>query len=110
MAPHRSTTTTGSEGARDGVGFTDPGREPEAPVFSEAPALRPGSVAPAGWFGRAAWGRVATGSVTAAGVESSSRDWMVPVTSPASNATLQKTSGAAGPRLPRRVTAHATPT
>src|SRR2546430_4853336 len=103
MAPHKSTTTKGSEGARDGVGFTDPGREPgvsgfaAVPGISDTPGLRPGSVAPARWFGRAAWGRVGTGTVTAAGAESSSPDWVGPGTSPPSHATLPRRADAAGP-------------
>src|SRR5436309_14393057 len=99
MTPHTRTTTKGSEGARDGDGAVT-----EAPVFSETPGFRPGPVAPAGSFGRAAWGRVATGSVTAAGVDGSSRDWIVPVTRRASSATLQWVPEAAGSSGRRRVT------
>src|SRR5213592_3837708 len=103
MAPHRSTTTKGSDGARDTL----------APVAWRTGGWTPGLPASlagaAGWFRGAAWGRVATGSVTAAGVESSRRDWMVPVTRLASSATFQSRSEAAGSRRRRRVTSHATP-
>src|SRR5947199_9437311 len=99
MTPHTRTTTKGSEGAPDGDGAVT-----EAPVFSETPGLRPGPVAPAGSFGRAAWGRVATGSVTAAGVDSSRRDWIVPVPRLASSATSQRGAEAAGSRRRCRVT------
>src|SRR5207247_2723174 len=97
MTPHTRTTTKGSEGARDGDGAVT-----EAPVFSETPGLRPGPVAPACSFGRAAWGRVATGSVTAAGVDRSRRDWIVPVTMLARSGTLQRISDAGGSRRMRR--------
>src|SRR5690242_5848106 len=54
-------------------------------------------------------GRLAAGKVMAAGVDSSSRDWTVPVTSAATSATFQRRSEAAGSRRRRRVTSHATP-
>ena len=54
-------------------------------------------------------GNAATGNVTAAGVESRRRAWMVPVTRLASSATFQRRSEAPGSRRRRRVTNHATP-
>src|SRR5947199_10270003 len=101
MTPHTSTSTRGHEAARDGVWFTDPGREPVVPATSVAGA--------AGWPSVGTWGLAATDNVTAAGVASSRRDWMVPVTSPASSATFQRRSEVAGSRRRRWVTSHATP-
>src|SRR5204863_547305 len=54
-------------------------------------------------------GDAAAGNVTAAGVESRRRAWMVPVTRLASSATFQRRSEAPGSRRRRRVTSHATP-
>src|SRR5882762_5598581 len=63
----------------------------------------------AGVLSGAASGAAAAGSVTAAGVRSWRRDWIVPVTRPASRATFHRRSEAAGSRRWRRVTSHATP-
>src|SRR5205823_493118 len=54
-------------------------------------------------------GDAAAGNVTAAGVESRRRAWMVPVTRLASSATFQRRSEAPGSSRRRRVTSHATP-
>ena len=54
-------------------------------------------------------GKLAAGSVTAAGGDNCSRDWMVPVTSPASRATFQSSSETAGSRRRRRVTSQTSP-
>src|ERR1041385_8374208 len=101
MTPHKITTTSGSDGVRDGVGFTAVEREPE---FSG-----PGSAGAACWLAGSTGGTVAAGNVTAAGVASSRRDWIVPVTSGASRATFQSRSRAAGSSWRLRVANQATP-
>src|SRR6266705_350217 len=56
-----------------------------------------------------AWSAVATGNRIAAGVDSFRLDWIVPVTRPASSATFQRRSEAAGSRRWPRVASHAIP-
>src|SRR5438105_3397342 len=104
MAPHRSTTTRGSDGAR---------RAAEVVEVLEVGEVVPtgdsllGTIAGSRTLGAA--GDAAAGSVTAAWVLSWRRDWIVPVTSPATSATFQRSSRAAGSRRRGRVTSHATP-
>src|SRR5437868_1504534 len=54
-------------------------------------------------------GAEATGNIIAGGVRSSRRDWIVPVTNPASSATFHTRSEAAGSSRRRRVTSQAMP-
>src|SRR6266487_6388167 len=101
MMPQNSTSTKGRDWALAGVGLTDPGREPGVKGASV--------VCAAGPLTGSDWGTVATGSLTAAGVASSKRDWIVPVIRGASSATFQRRSAAAGSRRRPRVTSHAMP-
>ncbi len=104
MTPQNSTSTNGRDGALDeDVEVVEDIEDVEGiPVDDSFRGAILGSAAVGA-------GAVATGSLTAAGVASSKRDWIVPVIRGASSATFQRRSAAAGSRRRPRVTSHAMP-
>src|ERR671925_495654 len=98
MTPHKSTATRGRDGPL--VEVVEVAEVGEVLEMCSTAGTTPGSLT----VGAA--GNAAAGRVTAAGGATCSRDWIVPVTSPATSATFQSSSDAAGSSRPRRVTSH----
>src|SRR5258706_4224622 len=104
MTPQRSTASSASDGPlEEVVEVVEDVEDVEGiPVDDSFRGSMVGS-------GNVGAGAVATGNLTAAGVASSKRDWIVPVIRGASSATFQRRSDAAGSRRRPRVTSQAIP-